>query len=356
MRLFGRIVIIFACFAIFAIPFGQVGNPSGPAWTAWTQKPELTHDIDFAVIGDSRSHSDISPRILSEVWAPQGALKGYNFSVDGTDVLHHISFASHALLESDHKPKFIIWTPHPLQFDGNRSNNRLEELVSPNVTPLADIGTYIKAGAPIEFLLDVITKSLFSPWEHRSMMAEKISEHMVAAGLRTLPYQQRFLGLTVVPEVEGRTYLFEADGQSPFIVLSHGQERFDRGVTVYRYDYENLKLSEWHFELAKMLAQKAAAAHVTLIILELPVAPWFQENLLENRKHLAWRARMKEIAASEGAIYIDHSRFYSERENFGDPGHLVKSAADDYSKSLAQVLAEDPKIQKLMQSTAKDSK
>ena len=336
MKLFARILIIFASFAVFSSVLCLVGNPRGPAWAALDLKPERTHDLDFAVIGDSRAHDEISPRILSDILSHH-KLKGYNFGVDGTDVLHHFSFATHALLEPRQKPKIIIWVPNVLQFDEQRSNNRLEELQG------SDLISLYRAGAPLESMLDVATEVAFRPWAHRPLIAEIISDYTERAGLRSLAFQSRFMGLQVVPETPGRRYEPQEDGQNPFVVMDW-KERFDRSTQIYTNRYQHLHLSERRFQIARMLAHEAAANGVIFVMIESPVAPWFQQNLLDSKDHLAWRAQMQKIADDEGALFLNHSRFYDHNEYFGDAGHLDKATSEDYSAKLAKVLAADPRI------------
>ena len=346
MKLFARILFIFASFGVFSSVLCLIGNPRGPAWAALEHKSERTHDLDFAVIGDSRAHDEISPRILSEHLSSKASghtLKGYNFGVDGTDVLHHFSFATHALLEAKTKPKMIIWVPNVLQFDEQRSNNRLEELQA------SDIASLWKAGAPLESMLDVVTQVAFRPWAHRPLIAEIISDYTERAGLRSLAFQSRFMGLRVVPESTGRRYEPQEDGQNPFVVIDW-KDRFDRSTAIYANRYQHLHLSERRFQIARMLAHEAAANGVVLVMIESPVAPWFQQNLLETKDHLAWRAQMQKIADDEGALFLNHSRFYDHNEYFGDAGHLDKATSDDYSVKLAKVLAADPRIEKLLSS------
>lgn len=334
MQLFFRILLLLLCFAAFSLPVTFVGTPESPAY----QKIRSTQEkhLDFVVIGDSRGHTGISPTQLSASFyqSTGKTISGYNFSVDGTDVLHHFSFAKNGLGELKQKPKVVLWTPNPLHFNEGRNSNRLEQLKATDILPMA------QAGAPVELLLDLATMSFFKPWQHKPMVTLKLSEYSERAGLRTLPLQRKIFKLDYQKELVSREYTPLDDGQEPFTVLEW-KDRFQRGANAYVADYAKLTISPWRLTLAAKLISELNKQGITVVILEMPVAPWFQTHLANSQKHLEWRKSLQKVANQNGAIFLDHSALMDGNDiAYGDPGHMPRETATRYSQKLGKILAE----------------
>lgn len=321
---------IAASFAFFSWPLTKVGDPESPAYKALRA---LGHPPRIAIIGDSRPHTGISPKMLLSQLDPQGkaGLTAHNFAVDGTDAAHHASFAWNGLLKEVPAPQLIIWGVNPLQFDGSRKNNRLEQL------HLRDMAELFTAGAPFETLLDVATMGFFAPWRHRPLFATAVADYSERAAIRLLPLQTKVLGLAYEPDPLSREYETLPDGHVPFRVL-HWENRFKRGAESYVAEYAALEISEWHLAMARRLAQIARGAGTKLVLVEMPMAPWMIQRLAGGAKHLIWRRRLRDLAKAEGALYLDHSALYGEDTQFGDPGHMPLETALDYSVRLGQQL------------------
>jgi hypothetical protein len=263
-------------------------------------------------------------------------LTAHNFSVNGTDVLHHASITRQLLTARGPHPRLLIWTPNPFHFSEGRRSNRLEQL------GYSDLPWLTKAGAPLELLLDLTTMSVFPPYRERPLMLGRLFEYYGGVlGIRSLPLQARLLGLNHEPEPLSRQYHALPDGQEPFVVLNWA-DRFRRGAEAYVRDYAALKLSAWHFAAAREMLAQAREAGTRVVILEMPVAPEFQRDLATLAVHLQWRERMRALAAQEGALYLDHSALLHDDHLFGDPGHMPETTAHDYSERLGTQLAADP--------------
>lgn len=332
-----RVVLIAVFFAVFSSLLMLAGDPQSPAYPILNGLEKTPH---LAIVGDSRPHTGISPtRITSELntlGLPD--VRSYNFAVDGTDVLHSYSFVINGLLQRKPVPKVIVWGTNPLQFDGSRPNNRLEQL------DLNDVPALWRAGAPIETILDVVTMAYFRPWRQRPVFARVVSDYSERAAIRTLPIQTRLLGLSHAAEVKSRVYTKRDDGQEPFEILDW-KDRFDRGAAAYIKDYEKLVLSAWHIEIARLLAKQVREAGSKLIILEMPVAPWFQSHLAPHPKHAKWRDEITKIATHEGALFLNHAALYTDSDSkFGDPAHMPAVTADEYSIKLARTMFENKEI------------
>lgn len=331
---------IAGAFVLLSLPLLWVGNPESPAYA---RLRALGASPDIAVIGDSRAHVGISPRKILETLSRSGLGKttAHNFAVDGTDTVHHYSFAVNGLLKWG-APKIILWTANPLQFDASRPSNRLEQLAGADIVPLW------RAGAPAELLLDLVTMRFFPQWKHRPLIATAVSDYSERAGKRTLPFQTKILGLRFEPETLSREYVTFDDGQVPFKVLAW-KNRFERGARGYTTDYTRLRLSDWHFNIARALARAARESGARLIIVETPVAPRMRAMLHENAaggaKHLEWRRRIADIAREEQALFWNHSELYGEDESFGDPGHMTMATAENYSSMLGRLLVEAAAIE-----------
>jgi hypothetical protein len=103
-------------------------------------------------------------------------------------------------------------------------------------------------------------------------------------------------------------------------------------------------VSPWHCEVGRRLARRLRAAGVELILLELPVSPWYQQHLATTPKHQEWRRRMKDLAGGEHAEFWDHSALYTgagDDHRFADPGHMDRATAFDYSRRLGRMLAQN---------------
>jgi len=327
-RLFLRVGLIAALFALSSAPLLRVATPQNGAFAAAAS--ELP--VDLAIVGDSRAHVGVSPARLLESLT---GLRIYNFANDGSDVLHHYDFVDRALLGKP--PRVILWAPNPLGFNDRRVNNRLEQLHA------MDLGMLRRAGAPLELLLDLVTMRVFPPYRKRPVIAEKVSERVEALGLKSLPLQNRLLGLHYNEPPRSREYHALPDGQEPFTVLDW-QDRFERGVLGYATDYAGLGKSDWHLRIGRALLARAQAAGVLVVIVELPVSPQFRAHQGIDPRHLAWRHAMQAAADETGALYWDHTAYFDDDHVFGDPAHMAEPAAMAYSHSLGAKLAADPRV------------
>jgi hypothetical protein len=323
----------------------RAGSPASPARVALAGLLEQGRQPDLAVIGDSRAHVGISPAILASTLAQQGLplIETYNFAVDGTDVLHQFSFGAHGLLDSAKPPRVIIWAANPLQFNGSRHSNRLEQLT------LRDVPSLYSAGAPMEMLLDLGTMSVFSAYRQRPLMQHLVFEDYGGrAAIRTLPLQEKFLHLQREIQPVSREYHEREAGWEPFTVLNW-DDRFQRGAQTYLKDYDALELSEMHFKLARDLMRRARKTGTLLIALETPIAPFFQNGVALQAKHQEWRARIQAIAREEGALFWSDANLLHDDRLFGDPGHMPESTAQEYSRYLAAKLATDTTVRAALQ-------
>jgi hypothetical protein len=333
----GRAVAIwFGLFVLAAWPLTRIGDPESPALAALARLPVAP---TVAIIGDSRAHVGLSPTLLDDGLHGHGlaAARTHNFAVDGTDVLHHFSFVLHGLLGVKTLPRVLIWAPNPLEFDDARRSNRLEQLRPSDLVPL------FRAGAPLELLLDVATMALFLPYRHRPLVQVRFEDRSEKWGKRSLPLQSALFGLAPSEPPKSREYHAFPDGWEPFVVLDWA-DRFRRGAEAYRADYERLRLDDWHFALARRLLHEVRARGVEVVILELPVAPWFRTYLASGEKHRAWRAKLAMLAKEEGALLINEADLYDDDRQFGDPGHMSRPLAEAYSRRLAEHLANEPAI------------
>jgi hypothetical protein len=330
-----RTLAIFLLFAVLASPLARI-HPYKPP----TIEALQTHDdVELAILGDSRPHAGVSPTILAEAFssAGLGARRGYNFGQDGSDALHHVSFGRE-LLRRAASLRLVVWSPNPLSFDDTRRSNRLEQLATSDIVPLA------RAGAPLELLLDLATGAAFPPYQKRPLVKERVEGRTTSAANHLLPFQTKVLGLQYEPRPKPREYFPLPDGQEPFTVIADWQDRFDRGGAQYQIDYERLQLSEWHFRYARELLAQARKAGVLVVVVELPVAPSYRERFASLPKHAAWRQRLATLAAEEGALWFSDADAYGDDRQFGDPGHMHREAAAAYSKRLGDLLAREPRV------------
>jgi hypothetical protein len=330
-----RVLAIFVLFAVFAAPLARL-RPYKPATV---DALEDHADAELAIIGDSRPHVGVSPTIMAEALAAEGlgTHRAYNFATDGTDALHHVSFARE-LLSQAKSLRVLVWAPNPLSFDDTRRSNRLEMLGRADIVPLA------RAGAPAELLFDLATGAVFPPYKKRPLVKERVEGRATSMGKRLAPIQTKVLGLEYEPRPTPRTYFTLPDGHEPFTVIADWQDRFDRGAAQYQIDYERLQLSDWHFRYAKELFAQARAAGVLVVVVELPVAPSYRAKLGSLPKHAAWRQHLSAAATEGGAIWLSEPDLYDDDRQFGDPGHMHRSTAEEYSKHLAELLAREPRV------------
>jgi hypothetical protein len=331
-----RLAAILAAFALVAAPLVRVGDPRSPAVLALER---LGGAPELAIVGDSRVRAGVTPRLLVEALAAHGraGVRAYNFGVDGTDALHHYSFA-HRLLAAAPPPRVLLWACAPGDFDEARRANRLEQL------GLADLPALARAGAPLEQLLDVATMALFPPYAHRPLVERDLESRLASAGLRALPVEERLLGLRYDAPPESRRRLPRADGQEAFEVLEW-PGRFQRAAAAYTAEYTRLRVGAVHLALARRLLAEARQAGTLAVVLELPLAPWFREHLAILPEHQRWRAELERLAREEGALFVSDAERFDDDRRFGDPGHMPAELADTYSHLLGEALASEPRVQ-----------
>lgn len=335
-----RLVVVVALFAAVAWPFRYVGTIKSPAWQRLDGLDTARRPLDFAIVGDSRAHVGLSPTAMTGVFASRGlpSLFGYNFAVDGSDALHHYSFTLRGLLAEKQRPRVVIWAPSPLSVDLTRTANRLEQLSTRDVKALA------LAGAPLEVLLDLFTGGIYGAYRHRPEVREKIEGVVESAEERLITLQKKLLRLEWDKRPKPRVYREQPDGHEPFITIGDWRDRFDRGLTGYRVNYEKLKLSDWHLTIARNLMRRCKERGVLLVMVELPISPTYQREFVTLHKHQEWQRLMKALAAEEGAVWISDAALFDRDELFGDPAHMELMTAMPYSVSLAERLAAHPAV------------
>lgn len=340
-RLLARLIPVALLFGLLAAPLVKLDAGDSPVWNE--ARDHLP--VELAIVGDSRAHVGLSPTRMTTALAEAGiTTHAYNFAVDGTDVLHQFDFVDRGLAAqpSERRPRVILWAPNPLGFNDNRTNNRLQQLSR------IDIATLLRARAPTELVLDLLTLRYFPPYRRRPVIGEKIATYVEIAGKKTLPLQRRVLGLSYDEPPKSREYRSLPDGHEPFTVLDW-QDRFERGEKGYQADYAGLGKSDWHLRIARALLARAHAAGILVVVVELPVAPWFREHMGADPRHLAWREALKNAVRDEGGLYWDHTARFDDDRAFGDPAHMADELAFRYSDELGTALAHDPVVAAALQ-------
>lgn len=336
-----RVGLVFLLFAVLAAPAAKVGTPTSPAYEALEEDATQAGPLDFAILGNSRPHVGLSPKLVAAglAQAGLGERRGWNFAVDGTDAMHHASFGLHGLLAEKTPPRVIVWAVDPLMFDASRKANRLEQLKSGDVALLA------RSGAPLEVVLDVATMQAFPPYRHRPLVLAKIEDKTEGIGKR-LAKVQRAIGLEEVVHPKAREYAEHPDeGFDPFVVLADWEFRFyQRHGPHYATEYKALTFSEWHESFARKFLERARDAGVLVVMLEMPLSPYYREHFASGEKHRVWRDHMQRLAADEGALFWSDAAHYASDKDFGDPGHMPLSTAEDYSRFLGDKLGHDPRV------------
>lgn len=347
MRPRARAVLVFLAFVAFSLPLSRA---AGPDTHARRTLDGLGDTPVLVFLGDSRPHAGISPTLVADRLAHLGfsRVSARSFAEDGTDTLHHHDLVTHALLRArgrdaerapgaPRNPRVIVVAVNPLGFDATRTNNRLDRL-----DPAATV-SLLRAGAPVETVLDVGTMAVFPPYRRRPEIKRRAEILAEKAGF-ALAARQSALGLAFDPPPERRTYFAEPDGQAPFVVDRDWQGGFDLSREGYRERYAKLRLGEAHFALAEDMADRAREAGVALVFLEMPVAPSYRADFASLPVHAAWQRRMKDLAEARGAVWIEHADLFDDDRAFGDPGHMQRPLAERYSAILAEALARDPRV------------
>lgn len=337
----GRVLTGVALFFLLSAPLLKVSDPQSPS------EKKIERDATrprLAIFGDSRAHFGVNPALMSRVFAEAGIadVTEHNFAENGTDALHHYNLIASNLLEKPGPPTVIVWAPNPLSFDDSRNANRLEQVRPKNLGPM------LRAGAPLEAFLDIITMTAFPPYRQRLRIKSGIESRIEEAGLKLAPVQAAVLGLSFTPEPERRQVIDHPDGYKPFRVLSLWEETFAESFKTYRGRYEELKLSEWRFRLAREMMQKVRAAGCVLVVVELPVSPMYSRALASSAKHRAFRERLSRMAAEEGVPFLSHAEHFHDDRDFGDQAHMVEAAAEAYSAFLAKALLAEPSVVKAL--------
>lgn len=325
---------------LLSYPLTKLGSPEGQNWLSLRALNEKGEKIHIAFVGDSHAHTSLSPKLITEHLQELGLplVKGYNFAVDGTDALHHAYFINHGLLKREKAPGVLVYVPNALQYNAKRMNNRLEQLSTAFISDLS------AAGAPLELRLDLLTMGFFKPYRYRPLVMKKVSMYTEIAGKKSLPVQTRLMGLQWDDEPTSRKYYSEPDGFEPFDVLEF-DGRFARGAKAYLSDYAALEVSEWHFRLIQESFRRCREAGVQVVVIEPPLSNWFQNHLMDGEKYQLWKKRIEAAAKAEDAIVYDFANYFNgqDSEFFGDPSHMNKTAAERFSKTIAEMIAREAK-------------
>jgi hypothetical protein len=320
-------------FGLFALTLRWVGVSEESAWSKLASLNKDNVHVDVAIVGDSRAHVGLAPALLNEsaLGSTHPGLSIFNFAADGTDALHHASFVMHGLLKQDLPPALILWAPNPLGFNETRKTNRPEQL------SVADIVFLARNGASFELLLDLFTPLLFPPYGFRADVKRKLDAVMESLAWIPVHAQTRMLQRSYVPYPKSREYDPTRDGYRPFRI-TQWLEAFERGEKDYAQKYRSARLGAVHLLAARdlLMAAKKAGSHV--VIVEMPLSPWFVENLATSEFHQTWRIEMAHLASEYGATFLTDHGEGLRNEDFGDPAHLCRSAAERVSLGLGDRL------------------
>ena len=325
--------LIFLLFGLFAQTLRRAGVSEESAWSKLATLNKDNVQVDVAIVGDSRAHVGLAPALLNEsaLGSTHPGLRMFNFAADGTDALHHASFVVHGLLKQESPPALILWAPNPLSFNEVRKTNRPEQLT------VADIVSLGRNGASLELLLDLFTPLLFPAYRFRADIKRKLD--VVLESLVWIPVhaQTRLFKRGYVPYPKSREYDPTSEGYRPFRI-TRWREAFERGEVDYAQKYRSARIGAVHLLAARdlLLAAKKAGSHV--VIVEMPLSPWFVENLATSEFHQTWRNEMSRLAGECGATFLTDPGTGLKNEDFGDPAHLCRSAAELVSARLGDRL------------------
>lgn len=334
---------VLGLFWVIAQALHVFGDPTSPAWTALKN---IKQPLGIAIVGDSRAHAGLSPARLGE--ALETPVDIYNFAVDGTDALHHTSFVVNGLLKQKAPPAVILWAPNPLSFNEERKNNRIEQLT------VADLPFLWSNRAPFEMVLDIATAELFGPYRQRVVLKRTMKNLTDRMAWVAVHVQRRVLKLGYTPLLPAREYLHADRGYAPFNVL-RWQDAFERSAADYTQQYRNARLSTLRTDAAREFLRAAKRAGVHVVVLEMPVAPWFQENLATQDFHRGWRQWMQKITTEEGADFVCDAALGFVNEEFGDPGHMHRASSEAYSEKLGGKLQTIPAVRGALEKAARGS-
>jgi hypothetical protein len=332
-----RMASVLVLFVLAAQVLRLAGDASGTAWSALR---EVKGPVDIAIVGDSRAHVGLSPGRLAAPEEPASSSTPvvYNFAADGTDALHHASFVLNGLLRGKVSPSVILWAPNPLSFNENRKNNRIEQLA------LRDIPLLFRCGAPFETVLEIATAALFPPYRQRVVIKRLLTEFTDRAAWLPVHVQTRLLKMVYAPLQTSREYLQPEAGYAPFEIV-RWSEAFERGEREYTRQYDAARLCGVRLETSRAMLREARHAGVHVVIVELPIAPWFLKHLEPRQFHQTWRSALQKIALEEGADFVCDADAVHRDEEFGDPGHMCREAAEAYSRDLGGRLRSLPSVQ-----------
>ncbi len=339
-----RVFAAFGLFGVLAFPIARKARAHREDEGA-VERPDRVPN--FIIVGDSRAHCGLAPRVMRPIMEARGLHVGdaFNYAIDGTDVLHHRSTVAELAADLANEKQdlgVVVWTPNPLSFDGSRISNRLELLHGSDLRSLAT------SGAPTELVFDLATMQFFPPYRERPAMKDWLDERGEGVGKRLLGVQSK-AGLEVVREPKRRIYTSHPDGQISFRVIAEWEVRFPVRLATYKDSFKKLSQDDFHFAQARDLAKIVREHGGTLVILEMPSAPLYRQAFDDDPKQLTFRTRLEAIAKEEGAVFLSHADHYSDDRLFGDPGHLVETTADDYSAFLASELAQLPVVRKRLE-------
>jgi hypothetical protein len=336
----GGAALVLALFGIGAVPLAFVGEPR-PADAALAALPAPP---SFVIVGDSRAHQALSPRLMSEAFARAGLaapggrpLPAHNLAIDGTDVVNHASLVA-TLSRLDAPPRLILWATNPLGFDASRTTNRLEQLHA------RDVPTLLAVGAPMEVVLDTFTMALFAPYRHRVELRDKLDARSERIGAQLTTRLADAAGMSTRLHVDSRTFREDPDGRRAFEITGEWSGPFAARAADYAEQYAKLELAPWKMALARRLARAVSASGGRLVMVELPVAPLYQRRFAGSAVHRGWRDSMEKLAAEEDALFILDADHEDDDRKFGDPGHMARPLGDAYSTDLAARLAALPRV------------
>lgn len=340
-----RAILGILLFLLLSAPLAKVSDPQSPS-EKQIERAEVRPKL--AVFGDSRAHAGVNPQLISRLFADAGIAEvtGYNYSENGTDAVQHFNLIATNLIKKPGPPSVIVWAPNPLSFDDTRTSTRLEHIKPGSLAPM------YRAGAPLEFLLDVATMSAYRPYRHRQQILLGIEGRVDIAGAKIAPLQAAVLGLSFTEEPQRRKYIDFPDGYQPFRVLTLWEDSFSRSLRFYQGQYKKLKPSQWRLRLVHEMMQKTREAGCLLVVVELPVAPTYNRELASTEKHQAFREQLSRMAKEEGAIWLSHADHFKDDHEFGDPAHMIEATAEEYSAFLAKSLLAEPSVRQILSPSA----
>jgi hypothetical protein len=337
-------VLLLVCVGLLAALLAAPREPVVPGEVA---RFEAARPPAVAIVGGSQALAGVAPlALLSGLSSLPGEASVSSgdevegFAFEGADALQQAAFVQTTLLSGYRVPAVLVWAVDPLAFDAGGPAIDVGRMRGVSPRSLA------RAGAPVELLLSVALRQALPPLWAPAGASHRLDDLLDLASSRLEPWQAALPGLRPrAGRAQARVWTDAGDGWRPFEITADWRAEFYvRQASRLEARIEGYRFAPYKEAFVREVVLQARGAGSAVVLVELPVAPWYRSRVEGLPEFERWSAAIEVLARETGAVWVADGAAIDRDDRFGDPTHMPLATASSYSRRLGARLLENPEV------------